>query len=124
MSKVDVHIITEALNDPNFSFIETFADAGNNMKVTRELTTLVFKHRQKRDLLKKKERQLVLLKNDYSKKKNQAYLDQASAPNERSKAVLVEIATEEEAYQISIVEQSINELKRDVRPIVNQAVRR
>ena len=65
--------IKEALSNPEFSFIATFADAGDSAKVTREMTALVFKHRKKREQLTQRERQLVQLENDLKKLQRASY---------------------------------------------------
>lgn len=114
MSNITDETIKNALNNPEFSFIETFADASDSAKVTREMTTLVFKHRKKREQLKHRERQLVQLENELKKLQRASYNKHKDAPNEKAKSILVEIDTEEELFSVKVAEQQINELKRDL----------
>jgi len=114
---IDEKTIAQALSDPNFSFLETFADATDSAKITREMTVLVFRLRQKREQLKRKERDRVVLDKKYNDKRRQAYLANSNAPNEKNKSILVEIATEEEAYNLAITEQQVKELSRDLSTI-------
>lgn len=117
MGKIDDKIIAEALNDPNFSFIQTFGDASEMENVGREMTRLMFLHRKERNLLKIKERERVVLNNEFEKKKRASYLKHSSAPNEKTKSILVEIDTEEEKYKIEIVDQQIKEINRSLSSI-------
>lgn len=117
MSRITNQEITEALNNPNFSFIESFADAGDSVKITRELTILVFKHRQKREQLQEKERLLVRQEAKLKSLKSKAYLENKDAPNENTKRVLVDLATEEEEYQVNLTRQIVSDLKRDLASI-------
>lgn len=117
MSNINEKVILEALRDPNFSFIQSFADASDPAKVTRELTTLIFNHRKKRDQLKVKEREKIVLENAYEQKKRKSYMSHSDAPNEKTKGILVEIDCEDESYKIAIIEQQIKELNRDLSSI-------
>ena len=115
--KISDTTIAEAINNPNFSFIETFADASDSAKVTQEMTALLFKHRKKREQLQVRERERVVIEKKLNDSKRASYLKHKSAPNEKMKSILVEIDTEEEAYKLAIVEQQIKELTRDLSSI-------
>lgn len=104
--------ISEALNDPNFSFIDTFADAADSAKVTKEMTRLLFLNRRMRNQLQKLERDRTLLLRDYNDKKRKSYISHKSAPNEKTKSILVEIDTEKEQFELDVVDQKIKELNR------------
>lgn len=112
MSKINVETIAQALNNPNFSFIDSFADAADSSKVTREMTLLLFKHRELRDLLKRYERERVIIEKDLRKEKQQAYLRHKSAINEKHRSILVDIDTEEKTYELAIIDQKIKETNR------------
>lgn len=114
MNKKDTKLVSQALNDPNFSFIESFSDAGDTVKVTKEMTALLFRHRRGRTELKKRERNLVRLESEYKAAKNKSYFSHKNAKNESEKRILVEIDTEEEAYRISVEEQKIKEIRREL----------
>lgn len=117
MSHINDQMIAEALRDPNFSFIQSFSDATDPQKVTRELTTLIFSHRRKREQLKTKEREKVVAERQYKIKKRESYQKHSKAPNEKTKGILVEIDCEKEEYDISIMEQQIKEINRDLSAI-------
>lgn len=113
-NNTDREIIAEAINDPNFSFIESFADANEPAKVKKEMTRLLFFNRQQREQLKMRERERVVLQNEYDKKKREAYLKQISAPNEKMRGILVDIDTEKEKYNLEIIDQKIKEINRNM----------
>lgn len=114
---INPETIAEALNDPHFSFIETFADASDSSKVTREMTRLLFTHRRMRTQLQKRERERTMILREYNKKKRESYISHKAAPNERTKSILVEIDTEEEKFQLDVIEQKIKELTRGMASI-------
>lgn len=117
MSKVNNEIIAEAINNPNFSFIESFADASEPAKVKKEMTRLIFLHRKQRNLLQIREREKVFLQNKYEKKKRESYIKHQSAPNEKTRTILVDIDTEKEKYDLEIIDQKIKELNRNMASI-------
>lgn len=117
MTQINNDVIAEAINDPNFSFMESFADSGEPEKVKKEMTRLLFIHRKKRTLLKTRERERVVIFNRYEKKRRESYLNHKSAPNEKTKTILVEIDTEKEKYELEIMDQKIKELNRDLSSI-------
>lgn len=119
MHKINQETIAEAISNPEFSFIETFADAGDPAKVTREMTTLIFKHRKIREQLKIRERERVVLENKYEIKRRNSYIkhNESSTATEKAKSVLVEIDTEDEKYNLAIIDQKIRELSRDMTSI-------
>lgn len=117
MGKVDEKLVMEALNDPNFSFIQTFGDASEMDKVGQEMTRLMFLHKKERNLLKIKERERVVVNNTFERKKRASYLKHKSAPNEKTKSILVEIDTEEEKYKLDIIDQQIKEINRSLSSI-------
>lgn len=104
--------IAEAIRDPNFSFIDTFADASEPEKIRKELTRLLFLHRETRKQLELRERERVVLNHKYEKLKRKAYKENENAKNEKIRATLVEISTEEEKYNLEIQDQKIKELNR------------
>lgn len=112
MNKVNSDVIAEAINDPNFSFLESFADANEPEMIQKEMTRLLFFHRKQRELLTVREREKVVIQNRYDKKKRESYLNHKDAPNEKTKTILVEIDTEQEKYELEIVDQKIKELNR------------
>lgn len=112
MRKINSDIIAEAINDPNFSFLESFADASEPEIVQKEMTRLLFFHRKQRELLTIREREKVIIQNKYDKKRRESYLRNSDAPNEKTKTILVEIDTEKEKYELEIIEQKIKELNR------------
>jgi hypothetical protein len=116
-NRVSVETAAEALNNPNFSFIETFADASNVEKVRQEMTALLFRARQKRVELKDVEKEKTYKEAVYNKKKREAYIQSANAPNEKHRTILVEIATEKEKYNIDLLENKIKELNRELASI-------
>lgn len=118
--KIDNKTIAEALNDPNFSFIQTFADAADSGKVTREMTRLLFVHRKMRNQLQVVERERVIAMNAYNKEKRESYMKHSepkNAPTEKTKTILVEIDTEDRKYEIEIMDQKIKELTRGMASI-------
>lgn len=117
MQKISNETIAEAINNPHFSFIETFADATDASKVTKEMTMLVFKNRKKREELQKRERERVVYENIFNKKRRESYNKHSNAPNEKSKGILVEIDTEEEKYNLEISEQRVKDLTRELASI-------
>lgn len=110
-------LFKKAINDPNFSFIDSFADAEEPEVIQKEMTRLLFQHRRQRDLLTLRERERVVLFNTYEKKRRESYIKHSSAPNEKTKTVLVEIDTEEEKYQLEIIDQKIKEINRNIASI-------
>lgn len=114
MSNITKDVIAEAINDPNFSFIESFADASEPAKIKKEMTRLLFFNRQQREQLKEREREKVRLQNVYDKKKREAYIKHSTAPNEKTRAVLVEIDTEKEKFALEVVDQHIKEINRNM----------
>lgn len=114
MSKIDKVTIAKAIEDPNFSFIDSFADASEPAKVKQEMTRLLFLHRNLREQLKERERQRVIINNTYEKKKRESYMKHSSAPNEKTRAILVEIDTEKEKYELEIIDQKIKEINRNL----------
>lgn len=117
MSNINKEIIAEAINDPNFSFIETFSDVNEPIKIKKEMTRLLFFNRQQRDQLKAREREKVILQTTYDKKKRESYLKHSNAPNEKMRMFLVEIDLEKEKYDLDIIDQKIKELNRDMSSI-------
>lgn len=117
MSNINIEVIAEAINDPNFSFIESFADANEPAKIKKEMTRLLFLHRKQREQLQIREREKVVIQNRYDKNKREAYMKHASAPNEKTKTILVEIDTEKEKYELDIIEQKIKEIIRNMTSI-------
>lgn len=117
MSNINSEVIAKAINDPNFSFIESFADANEPAKIKKEMTRLLFLHRKQRELLQIREREKVVIQHGYEKKKRESYIKHSSAPNEKTKNVLVDIDTEKEKYELDIVEQKIKELNRNMTSI-------
>lgn len=109
--------IAEAIRDPNFSFIDTFADASEPEKIRKELTRLLFLHRETRKQLELRERERVVLNHKYEKLKRKAYKENENAKNEKIRATLVEISTEEEKYNLEIQDQKIKELNRRLNSI-------
>lgn len=114
MSKIDKVTIAKAIEDPNFSFIDSFADASEPAKVKKEMTRLLFLHRNQREQLKERERQRVIINNNYEKKKRESYMKHSSAPNEKTRTILVEIDTEKEKYDLEIIDQKIKEINRNL----------
>lgn len=116
---ITVKTIAEAMNNPHFSFIESFADAGDIAKVTNEMTRLLFLHRRKREQLKERERSKVSLVKDYESKKRTSYIKHSSVPSvtEKNKTILVDIETEKEKFEIDVIDQKIKELTRDLNSI-------
>lgn len=114
---IDNDLITIALEDPNFSFIETFADADEPKKIKKEITRLLFLHKRTRNQLKTREREKVVIQTKYEKKKRDAYMKHSSAPNEKTRSILVEIDVEREKYELDIVDQQVKELVRDLNSI-------
>lgn len=112
MQKVNSDTIAEAINDPNFSFLDSFADANEPEMIQKEMTRLLFFHRKQRELLTVREREKVVIQNRYDKKRRESYLNHKDAPNEKTKTILVEIDTEQEKYELEIIEQKIKELNR------------
>lgn len=118
MSKnINNETIAKALEDPNFSFIESFADAADVQKLGKELAKLMFQSRKQRDQLTIREREKVVLQTKYDKKKRESYMKHSNAPNEKTKMILVEIDTEKEKYEIEIIEQKIKEINRQLAAI-------
>lgn len=117
MSNVNKEIIAEAISDPNFSFIGTFSDVNEPIKIKKEMTRLLFFNRQQRDQLKTREREKVILQTAYDKKKRESYLKHSNAPNEKMRMFLVEIDLEKEKYDLDIIDQKIKELNRDMSSI-------
>lgn len=119
MSNINNETITQAISNPDFSFIESFADAADTAKVTREMTRLLFIHRNLRKQLRARERERVVLLNNYEKKKRESYMkhNQSASITEKAKNVLVEIDTEKEKYDLEIIEQKIKELTREMNAI-------
>lgn len=118
MSSINKDVIAEAINNPEFSFIETFADAGDSAKVTREMTRLLFMHRSLRTQLRTRERERVVLLKKYETKKRDSYLEHnKSSATEKAKTVLVDIDTEEEQYNLNIIDQKIKEITRELSSI-------
>ena len=117
MTKTNNDVIAEAINDPNFSFIESFADADESEKIKKEMTRLLFLHKKERNLLKIRERERVVIFNNYEKKKRESYIRHSSAPNEKTRAVLVDIDAEKEKYELEIIDQKIKELNRSLASI-------
>ena len=115
---ITVKTVAEAMNNPHFSFIESFADAGDIAKVTNEMTRLLFLHRRKREQLKERERNKVNLIKDYESKKRTSYIKHsATSATEKNKTILVDIETEKEKFEIDVVDQKIKELARDLSSI-------
>lgn len=110
-------IILETLKNPNFSFIETFGDASDTSKVTREMTVLLFKHRKARELLKEKEREKVKALNQLKRKQREEYIKNENAPNQAHRKILVEIACEDLEWKVDILDQQIKELNRTLNAI-------
>lgn len=117
MSNINQQTIAKAINDPNFSFIDSFADANEPEKVRKEMTRLLFLHRNLRNQLRERERNKVVIQTTYDKKKRESYIKHKSAPNERSRNILVEIDTEKEKYDLDIIDQKIKELNRELSSI-------
>ena len=110
--------IAEAINNPHFSFIESFADAQDTQKVTKEMTRILFIHRRKREQLKEREREKVILVREYEKKKRESYLKHSNtSATEKAKGILVDLDTEKEKFDIEIVDQKIKELTRELSSI-------
>lgn len=114
-----IETIAEAMNNPDFSFIGTFADAGDSSKITKEMTRLLFIHRRKREQLKTREREKIILSKAYEKKKRESYLEHSKhkSTTEKAKTILVEIDTEEEKFDLDVIEQKIKELTREMSSI-------
>lgn len=119
MSHISNDTIAQAINNPEFSFIETFADASDSAKVTREMTRLLFMHRSLRKQLRTRERERVVLATEYEKKKRNSYvnLSKSSSVTEKARAILVDIDTEKEKYDLDIIDQKIKELTREMSSI-------
>lgn len=119
MSHISNDTIAQAINNPEFSFIETFADAADSAKVTREMTRLLFMHRSLRKQLRTRERERVVLATEYEKKKRNSYvnLSKSSSVTEKARAILVDIDTEKEKYDLDIIDQKIKELTREMSSI-------
>lgn len=117
MSNVNKDTIVKAINDPNFSFIDSFADADEPAKVRREMTRLLFLHRNLRNQLRERERNKVIIQSKYDKKRRDSYMKHKNAPNERVRNILVEIDTENEKYDLDIIDQKIKELNRELSSI-------
>lgn len=116
--KSQSEVIAEAINDPNFTFMDTFADASEPEKVRKELTRLLFLHRESRNQLQVRERERVILNTKYESARRKAYMQHSKADgektkiNEKTKLILVEIAVEKEKYDLEIMDQRIKELNR------------
>lgn len=119
MSQISNDTIAQAINNPDFSFIETFADAADSSKVTKEMTRLLFLHRSLRKQLRVRERERVVLAKTYDNKKTASYLKHAKSTSatEKAKNVLVELETEQEKYELDIIEQKIKEITREMASI-------
>lgn len=117
MSNVNKDTIVKAINDPNFSFIDSFADANEPEKIRKEMTRLLFLHRNLRNQLRERERNKVIIQSKYDKKRRDSYMKHKNAPNERVRNVLVEIDTEKEKYDLDIIDQKIKELNRELSSI-------
>ena len=116
MSHISNDTIAQAISNPEFSFIETFADAADSAKVTREMTRLLFMHRNLRKQLRTRERERVVLATEYDKKKRSSYINhsKSSSITEKAKTILVDIDTEQEKYNLDITDQKIKELTREI----------
>lgn len=117
MSNINDETIAKAIKDPNFSFIQSFADVDEPAKIKKELTRLIFLHRRQRTLLQAREREKVVIQTRYEKKKRESYMKHKSAPNEKTKNILVDIDTEQEKYELDIIDQKIKELNRNMSSI-------
>jgi len=119
MDNISKKSIEQALNDPEFSFIGSFSDASDTTKVRQEITKLLFRHRETRKLLKIRERERVTLNKNYEKKKRESYIkhSKSSSATEKTKTILVDIDTEQEKYEIDIIDQKIKELSREMTSI-------
>lgn len=117
LKEINENIAKQALNDPNFSFFESFADASETDKIRKELTRLLFLHRETRRKLEMREREKVTIAHKYDKKKREAYIKNANAANEKTRLVLVEIESEKEKYDLEVKEQLIKELTRELNSI-------
>lgn len=113
----DKDLIAEAINDPTFSFIDSFADAEEPEKISKEMTRLLFMHRKQRDLLTVHERERVIISSKLEKAKRESYMKHSNAPNEKTKTVLVEIDTEQLKYNLDIIDQKIKEINRIITSI-------
>ena len=109
--------IAEAIKDPNFSFIHTFADASDTEKIRKETTRLMFLHRHTRSQLEIRERERVSMINKYDALKRKSYLKNENAKNEKTRTVLVEIETEQQKYMLDVNDQKIKELNRTLAAI-------
>lgn len=116
---INVETIAEAMNNPDFSFIGSFSDAADSSKVTKEMTRLLFIHRKKREQLKSRERERTILLKNFEKNKRQSYIkhNNSKSVTEKTKTILVEIDTENEKFELDIVEQKIKELTREMSSI-------
>lgn len=118
MSHLNEDTIAKAISNPEFSFIETFADAGESAKVTREMTRLLFLHRNYRKQLRTRERERVVLSSKLDKKRRDSYIKHSeTSATEKTKTVLVEIDSEKEKYDLDIIDQKIKELSRELTSI-------
>lgn len=117
MSQINNDVIAQAINDPNFSFIESFSDANEPAKIKKEMTRLLFFNRQQREQLRIREREKVTIQNKYDKVKRESYIKHSSAPNEKMRNVLVDIDTEKEKLDLEVIEQRIKEINRNMASI-------
>lgn len=116
--KITYETIAEAINNPEFSFIGTFADVSDSKKVTKEMTRLLFIHRKTREQLKSRERERVVLNNKFESSKRKSYQKHSkTSATEKTKNILVEIDTEKDKYELAITDQKIKELIREMASI-------
>ena len=113
MSNVSDKVSLESIKDPNFSFIETFSDAADVEKVTREMTVLLFKHRKARNALRDLEAERV--KAEF--KLRQEHINHESAPNQQHRKILVDIACEQEEAQLAKIDYHIKNVNRTLASI-------
>lgn len=117
MSNVSDKVILESIQDPNFSFIETFSDAADVEKVTREMTVLLFKHRKARNALRDLEAERVKAEFKLKQKQRQEYINHESAPNQQHRKILVDIACEQEEAQLAKIDYHIKNVNRTLASI-------
>lgn len=104
--------IEHAIKDPNFSFLESFADANELSKINQENARLLFLQREIRAKLDKCERALVHATVVHKAAYRKAYMDNEGAKNESQRKVITEILCQDEEIEVMKNEQLVKEYNR------------
>lgn len=88
--------IEQAINNPNFSFLDSFADAQDLAIINKEMATLILKMRALSNELSVAEKKKSNADYAYKKEYNRAYINLGdSAKNETYKKIMAEIECED-----------------------------